>query len=289
MRTGPPEESSRRRAFGRGFRQRNPLVLVLALALVALSVVGLELAVRAGAVTGVSEGRFVRYRNDDDAHASYLMARLRETPPQGTTVYLFGGSATTECFLSQESLGAAVSRAAGHDVRVVSLATHEQSFAQSLALVENLPDGRALLAVGLAPMRFTNAPQDDAGLLLGEPFLLLSTRVRAVLEKERVTLPPVDSVVPGLFRYAVGYVQERRRMRLPLFADIGYNQHYTIDGPIQSTAQKLAMARRDVAYDSARYALYADYNFMVLDELASTSSSSTSRSTTTCSGLRGTG
>jgi len=242
-------------------------VLLVALALVALSLVGLELVVREGAITAVPEGRFVRYRNDDLGHLNYLMVRLRETPPEGTVLYLLGGSATMECFLSEESLGSDVSKAAGRDVRAFSLAAHEQSFAESLALVENLPDGRALLAIGLAPMRFTNGPEDDAGLVDGDPFLLSSQRVRAVLERESVTMMPFDSVVPGLFKYAAGYVYERRRARLPMLSDIGYNEHYTIDGPLHSRARKLDMARRDVSEDSARYALYSDYNFMVLEEL----------------------
>ena len=267
MHVRSPHMRWRRRSLSRGFRQRNPLVLVAALTLLALTLVGLEMLVQAGAITAPPEGRFVRYRNDDNGHVNYSMVRLRETPPEGTVVYLLGGSATMECFLSEESLGASVSRAAGQDVRVISLAAHEQSFAESLALVENLPDGTALLAIGLAPMRFTNSPSDDAGLVYGDPFLLSNPRTRDVLQKEHVTLLPFDSVVPGLFKYAAGYVQERRRVRLAMFSDIGYSDHYTIDGPLQSRTRKLSMARRDVAQDSARYALYADYNFMVLEQL----------------------
>jgi hypothetical protein len=262
-----PLKGWRRQSMRRGIHQRNPLVLIAALILVALILVSLELLVRDGAITTVPEGRFVRYRNDDNGHVNYLMARLREKPPQGTVVYLLGGSATMESFLSEQSLGSDVSKAAGRDVRVISLAAHEQSFAESLVLAENLPDGKALLAIGLAPMRFTNSPQDDAGLVDGDPFLLLSPRVRAILQKEHVRMLPFDSVVPGLFKYAAGYVHERRRVRLAMFADIGYSDHYTINGPLQSRAQKLFMARRDVAQDSVRYAWYADYNFMVLEQL----------------------
>jgi hypothetical protein len=257
-----------RAAFVRGLRHRSLLVPVLAFALVALSLAGLELMARDGTITRLPEGRWVRYGNDDTGHLTYLLARLRESPPTGTTVYLLGGSGTMECFLDQESLSADVSRAAGQDVSVVSLAGHQQSFADSLALVDNLPNGRALLAIGLAPMRFTNSPQDDAGLLNGDPFLVSSPDVRTVLEKEHVTATvPFGSVLPGLIRYAVGYVQERWRIHKPLFADIGYNPHYTINGPLRSWSYKLSMARRDLAFDTAHYAAYADYNFAMLEEL----------------------
>jgi hypothetical protein len=242
-------------------------VLVAALVLVALCAVGLELLVRDGVITTVSEGRFVRYRNDDYGHLAYRMVKLKQEPPTGEIVYLLGGSATMECFLSEPSLGADVSAAAGGPVRVISLAGHQQSFAESLALVENLPRGHGLVAVGLAPMRFSNAPQDDAGLLVGEPFMLPVPLVRAALAAQHVKLPPVDMTAPGLVRYGVGYVKERRRIGEPLFADIGYSMHYTIDGPLQSRAEKLAMARRDVAQDTATYGPNAAYNFALLADL----------------------
>jgi hypothetical protein len=262
------QSMTRRASFIRGFRHGSPLVLVVALALVVFSLAGLELMVRAGAITAVPEGRWVRYLNDDSGHLAYLMARLRESPPKGTTVYLLGGSATMECFLSEESLSADVSKVASQDIRVISLAGHEQTFADSLALVDNLPKGTALLVIGLAPMRFTYSPQDDSGLLNGDPFLLSSPEVRAVLKDEHVAAAvPFDSVLPGIIRYALGYVEERRRIRKPLFADIGYNTHYTVNDPLRSRSYKLSMASRDLAHDAALYAKYADYNFTMLEEL----------------------
>lgn len=265
-RAGRPA-ARRAASFRRGFRSHHPLVLVVAVVLAAAVLVGADWLVRTGALTSVPEGRFVRYRNDDNAHVTHVMAKLRESPPAGATIYLLGGSAAMESFLSERSLGADVGRSAGGEVGLISLAAHSQSFAESLALVENLPQGRAMLAVGLAPMRFTNGPGDDAGLLYGEPFFLRSRRVRALLTDQPVSLMPVDTVVPGVLRYLVGYVRERRHDDLPLFADVGYNQHYTIDGPLHSAAEKYEMASRDVAEDGTRYGEYADYNFVVLEEL----------------------
>ena len=259
--------SFRRAAFRRGFRSLSPLLLVVAMALAALSFLGLELLVRAEVFTKVPEGRFVRWRNDDNGHVTYVLAGLREAPPRGPMMYLTGGSATMECFLDEESLGREISARAGEDIRLVSLAAHSQSFAESVALVENLPSGRAMIAVGLAPMRFTHSPGDDAGLLEGEPFLLRSSRVRRLLEQQSVDTPPLDTVFRGALRYVEAYVRERQADGLPILADIGYEQHYTIDGPLRTAAQKLAMAERDIAEDRARYALYADYDFAVLEEL----------------------
>lgn len=259
--------SARRAAFRRGFRDLSPLVLVAAAALAVLALLGLELLVHAGVVAKLPEGHFVRHRHDDNGHVTYVLATLRESPPEVPTVYLTGGSATMECFLSEESLGYDVSRAVGEEFRAVSLAAHSQSFAESLALVENLPEGEALVAVGLAPMRFTNGPADDAGLLAGEPFFLRSRSVRRLLEAEAASTPPVDLVFPGVLRFIKGYVRERRTDDIPLWAEIAYEEHYVTDGPLRTDAEKREMATNDMRADAATYAAYADYNFAVLEEL----------------------
>lgn len=267
MAGAPDRLTVRRASFARGFRDLSPLVLVVAASLAVLALLGLELLVEAGVVVRVPEGHFVRHRHDDNGHVTYVLAGLRRSPPTVPTVYLTGGSATMECFLSEESLGYDVSRAAGEELGVVSLAAHSQSFAESLALVENLPGGEALIAVGLAPMRFTNGPADDAGLLTGEPFFVRSASVRRLLEGEAASTSPVDVVFPGVMRFIAGFVRERRLDGLPLLADIGYEEHYTIDGPLHTTAQKREMAASDMRDDAQTYAAYADYNFAVLEEL----------------------
>lgn len=258
---------NRRASFRRGFRDLSPLVLVAAVALAALALLGLELLIDAGVVAKLPEGHFVRHRHDDNGHVTYVLAGLNDSPPTVPTVYLTGGSATMECFLSEESLGYDISRAAGEEIGAVSLAAHSQSFAESLALVENLPDREALVAVGLAPMRFTNGPADDAGLLSGEPFFLRSASVRRLLEREAASTSPVDLVFPGVLRFIKGYVRERRTDGIPLWAEIAYEEHYVTDGPLRTEAQKREMAASDMRDDAATYAAYADYNFAVLDEL----------------------
>lgn len=244
-------------------------MLALALALVAIAYAGAEVVMYTGAYTALPEGRFVRNRNDDNGHLSYRMVRLRERPPRGTVVYLLGGSATMESFTSEAALSAAVSRAAGQRVTAISLAGHAQSFAESLALVDNVPEGRGMVAVGLAPMRFTSSPEDDAGLLVGDPLFMRSEAVRRVLRQHSVggVAMRVDTLAPGLARFCVDYVKERIRIRLPLLADIGYNEHYTISGPIFPRSQKLRWALRDVERDKRAYALWSDYNLDVLEVL----------------------
>jgi hypothetical protein len=254
-------------AFRRGFRDRSPLVLVAALALVALALVGLDAIVRSGSFTAVSEGRFLRITHDDYAHVTYTVAKLRRDPPRGPTVYLFGGSAAMECFVDESSLAADLSSAAGEQVGFVSLAAHGQSFAQTLAIVDNLPPGDALLLVGLAPMRFTVAPEADAGLLHGRTMPLASARLREVLHAQGVAEPAMTTVLPGAFDYVSTYLRSRPDEGSAWLADLDYEPHYWDGQAPRSVAAKTSEAAERIALDRDLYARNGAYNLAMLEEV----------------------
>ena len=50
----------------------------------------------------------------------------------------------------------------------------------SLALADNLPPGPATLAIGLAPIRVTGAPERDASLLSSHTLLVRSKRLAEI-------------------------------------------------------------------------------------------------------------
>ncbi len=102
-----PERRARWSSLGRGFRQRNPLVLVAAALLALGALLVFQSALVHGGLTLVSEGRLLRITNDDYLHVAYRVAELKKEPSQQRTIYLFGGSGTMECFVDQQSLGAA--------------------------------------------------------------------------------------------------------------------------------------------------------------------------------------
>jgi len=161
------QERDGRRAFSRGFHQRSPLVLAAAALITLLALVVLQGTLFEGGLTLVDEGRLLRITHDDYVHVSVKVQELKKDPPKTRTVYLFGGSGTMECFVSEASLAGAIAREAGQPVRVVSLAAHQESMGMTLALVDNLPEGPATLAIGLAPIRVTGKPSRDATLLSG--------------------------------------------------------------------------------------------------------------------------
>ncbi|HEY5387025.1 MAG TPA: hypothetical protein VIL79_03895, partial [Thermoleophilia bacterium] len=136
-----PERRARWSSLGRGFRQRNPLVLVVAALLAAAALFAFQDLLLHGEFTAVSQGRFLRITNDDYVHISYRLGQLKRHPPAGPTIYLFGGSGAMESIVSERSMAAAVQGAGGGKVNVISLSAHEESLAQTLAIIDNLPAG----------------------------------------------------------------------------------------------------------------------------------------------------
>ena len=77
-----PDRRARWSSLGRGFRQRNPLVLVAAALLALGALLVFQSALVDGGLTLVSEGRLLRIANDDYLHVAYRVAELKKEPPK---------------------------------------------------------------------------------------------------------------------------------------------------------------------------------------------------------------
>lgn len=268
MTTRDLQDTSGRGAFGRGFYQRSPLVLAAAALVTLLALAALHGTLFAGGLTVVDEGRLLRITHDDYVHVSVKVQELKQDPPTTRTIYLFGGSGTMECFVSEASLGAAVARRAGQPVSVVSLAAHQESMGMTLALVDNLPAGPATLAIGLAPIRVTGKPSRDATLLSGHELLVRSPRLEALAPRYFGRDAPATGAIPGIFDYLGSYLRERASSRHPWGTRIQYEPHYY---PWGAKGHTPLGKRRNVLYvvakDVTLYREYGDYNFAMLEEV----------------------
>jgi hypothetical protein len=256
------------RAFSRGFRQRSPLVLVAAGLCTLLAVFALQGVLLDGGLTKVDEGRLLRISHDDYVHVAVKVQELKKHPPRTRTVYLFGGSGTMECFVSEASLAAAIGHDAGEPVQVVSLAAHQESMAMTLALVDNLPPGPATLAIGLAPIRVTGTPQRDEELLSGHTLLVRSKRLDQIAPEYFGKKAPDTGAIPGIFDYVGSYLRERAAEGPPWGEKITYQPHYY---PWGAVGHSPLGKRRNVLYvlakDVTLYREYGDYNFAMLQEI----------------------
>lgn len=265
--TRSSQARERRGPFGRGFRQRNPLVLVAAAVLGALFLLLVQSAALHGDFTAVPEARYIRIPNDDFVHVSYTLAQLRRNPPKGPTVYIFGGSGAIEMFASEKALAAAIAKAGGGRVEVISLAAHQQTLAQTLAIIDFMPPGKGVLLVGLAPNRFASSPSQDAGLLSGRQILVRSPLLEKLAPKLYHKSAPFG-VIPGIFDYIGSYMRQRAASG-PFWGDgVPYAHHYYPPGAKgASDAAKLRTIHKVLATDKRRYALYAAYNFAMLERI----------------------
>jgi len=255
-------------AFGRGFRQRSPLVLVAAALFTLLGLFVFQGILFDGGLTAVDEGRLLRISHDDYVHVSVRVQELKAHPPTTRTVYLFGGSGTMECIVSEASLAAQIGRDVRQPVQVVSLAAHQESMAMSLALIDNLPPGPATLAIGLAPIRVTGAPARDASLLSGHTLLVRSKRLAEIGPKYFGKGAPDTGAIPGIFDYIGSYLRERAASGAPWGTKIAYQSHYYPWGatghlPLGKRRNVLTVLDKDVKL----YRKYADYNFGMLEEI----------------------
>jgi hypothetical protein len=269
VRTSHPSPSHPgREAFGRGFHQRNPLVLVAAALLVVLALALVQYAVLNGGFLAVSQGRYLRIPNDDYVHVSYKLAQLRKHPPEGPVVYIFGGSGAIESIVSQRALSHAIAAAGGGRVQVVSLAAHQQTLAQTLAIIDFLPPGKGVLLVGLAPSRFSSSPAQDVGLLSGRPVLLRSPVLQKLAPQLFRRGPSILGVLPGIFDYVGSYVNQRAAAGPFWGLSLPYAKHYYPAGakgalPLAKRQNIFTVLRRE----RSGYARHSDYNFQVLREI----------------------
>jgi hypothetical protein len=248
--------------------QRSPLVLVVAVAACLLTVLGVQHFFFAGGMTMVTEGRLLRNTHDDYVHVAYKVNQLKKHPPQGQAVYIFGGSGAMEVVVGEQSFSVQVEARAGMPVSVVSLANHAQSMAQNLAIVDNLPRGKAMLLIGLAPMRFNSAPEEDVGLLASRSLLLRSPRLARLAPALYGRQASWMGGLPGAFDYISSYLRQRVRSGPFPGVRLRYDRHYYGFG---ATAASRRAKRRGLPfvyrYNRTRYAANHEYNTAVLRAL----------------------
>jgi hypothetical protein len=250
--------------FVRGFKSHTPIVLVVAMLTACGLLAGLEWFVASGAFTVIPERSMLRIANDDYVHVSYRMAELKKNPPAGQIIYLFGGSSTMDMMRSERSLANAITTPTGHPL-VVSLANHAQSLGQTLALVDNLPPKKALLAIGISPNRFTASPLSDEKQLEGAPIAVTSSRLAAALKDHVPSSRRPSGVLRGVLDFTFSYVKQRASLTKPWLSSLTYSNHYAHNRA--SLSAKIAGSRQTLSHEKESYRANADYNLALLADV----------------------
>jgi hypothetical protein len=260
------------RSFRAGLRQRSPLVLVAAAALTALTLLGLHQAFATGAWSEVPLKYWLRSDETDTgkARVAWLLARLDREAAAERTLYLLGGSTMREATVRDgASLAARVEDLGGPHLQGWNLATSLQTFAQSLAIVDNLPpSGSTTVVIGVSPGRFIDDRTGAGQQLEGRGLPLRSETLGGCLDEK----PPGGSrraaILPGILSMLV----EKGRSDVVRLAQgevpsWDYVQHAFDDEPVMDEAAKLGVFEAWWRVRRPQFERNVDFNLTLLEAL----------------------
>jgi hypothetical protein len=233
-------------AFGRGFRNRSPLVLVAAVALLVPALLGLQALFATGAWTAVPLKYWMRRASDDYVYVSWSVGWAKRHQGDLPAFYLLGGSTAREAITSGPGLAAEIEAAGGPACVAWDLGSMNQNFAQSLAVADNVPARRpAWIVIGLNLGRFTSDRGASMRQSEGRELLLKSTYLQRYVARAYGKYEHTYTILPGIFSYLTSYVQQHGATllggHLPTRT---YGQHRYNLRSNHTDAQKERMVRR---------------------------------------------
>lgn len=259
-------------SFRAGLRQRSPLVLVVAVGLAALTLLGLQQAFATGAWSEVPLKYWLRSDETDTgkARVAWLLARLEREPAAERTLYLLGGSTLREATVSDGgSLAAKVEDLGGPHLRGWNLATTLQTFAQSLAIVDNLPSsGSTTVVIGVSPGRFIGERADAELQMEGRGLPLWSETLGGCLDAEPSARARRESILPGILSMLV----EKGRSDVVRLAQgevpsWDYVQHDFDDEPAMGELEKLGVFEEWWRLRRPQFERNVDFNLTLFEAL----------------------
>jgi hypothetical protein len=201
-------------AFRRGFRSRSPLVLLTAAVLLLPALLGFQWLFTSGAWTVVPLDRVLRNPQDSFIYVSWMVGRARREPPDTPGLYLLGGSSARESIVDGDALAAEIAALGGPPVAAYDLGSMNQSFAESLAVVDSVPDTPAWLLIGVNLGRFTATREHNAQQAEGREFLLGGAAIREFVASEWGLATYQFTILPGIWSYITGWSRVHGRAAL---------------------------------------------------------------------------
>lgn len=188
-------------AFAAGFRNRNPLVLVVAVLLLTPVLLLLQSFFAGGAWSDIPLRYWLRDPHDDPGVVSWAVGRFKQDPPHVPAVYFVGGSSAREGIVSGASLAADVRRLGGPKVVAADLGSSLQTYAESLAIADNVPAKDAWIVVGVNPTRFAGDPVTSLDQAVGKGMLLKSDYLNRYVATKYLKHRYNPTILPGIFQY----------------------------------------------------------------------------------------
>lgn len=270
--------ATRRGAFGRGFWNPNPVILVVGLLVTLIGVAGLQHFVTTGRFTVIPEARFVRTPHDDWGNVSYQVGELKRHTPGHRMVYMLGGSNIRESIPSDQSLAAALNAASGAGagqstasvVDVRDFGSMNQNFGESMAVVDNLQRTGGVVIIGVNQSRFAYSSAVCEDQIKGRELLMASPALNAFARSKGRGMR-VESILPGILGYITSYVQQNESTlltgHLPYHR---YEQHKYTETRIAPRGLKESFVHRWLSKQGrpgGEFDQYFAYNGQLLDTM----------------------
>ena len=198
-------------SFRRGLRNRNPVVLAVAVALTIPTLLAIQSFFTSGAWSAVPMQRWMRTGSDDYMYVSWQVADLKRHPPRLPLVALLGGSSGREALVSGDSLAAEVASLGGPEIAAANLSSIKQRYAQSWAIADNLPDTPTTVLVGVNLGRFTTTPESNYSQAVGRELLIKSDSLRQFIVQRSGQYKYSYTILPGIFSALTSYARLRTK------------------------------------------------------------------------------
>jgi hypothetical protein len=255
-------------SFVRGYRNRNPLVLLVAGVLCLAALLGLELAFTSGAWSDVPLGHWLRMPLDDFVYVSWAVGGAKDDPPDTPSIYILGGSSARESIVGDDSLERAIVAAGGPRTTVLDIGSNNQNFAQSIAVIDNVPDTPATAIVGINLNRFYASRADNEKQVVGRELLLDSPDLRDYVHDDTGHYRFSFTILPGIFSWATSYAKQHKEQLLSgELPNLTYKQHRYTKRRNHSVAEKEEMVQEWLTQRAPVYHRWLDYNTAMLEEL----------------------
>jgi hypothetical protein len=255
-------------SFRRGFRNRNPLVLIAAALLLVPALLGFQWLFTSGAWTVVPLDRALRNPEDSFTYISWTVGKARQDGPSVPGLYLLGGSSARESIVGGDSLAAEIHKAGGPQVAAYDLGSINQNFAESLSVVDAAPDTPAWLLVGINLGRFTATREQNAVQSQGRELLLDSDAVHAFVSSKWGLERYQYTILPGIWAYITDWMRKHGGSLLegdPPSTD--YELHRYSEETRRSDSQKKRLVTK---WNTSRKPVYEQNraaNLQMLEEL----------------------
>lgn len=257
-------QASAGREFLAGLRSTNPRAFLASLLVAAAMLAFLELVLAKGWLWRLDAGWLISTPYDDWTHATWAVSQLDEAS-DATPIYLVGGSGSREAVISNESVEQALSSRRPGNYRFLNLGTRNQTFFESVLLIDNVPDtSSGLIVFGLTPHFFTDGVDDAHEAVYGTRFPLRSgtlveaLQVMGILEREPL---PVNLL---RYRAIVANYINARVAGGNLFRRLPYRNHL-YEGRPPLRGAELVEKFQQIAASMSDYSKFAPLNFYILE------------------------